>query len=82
MKKLTRLLFGDQRDPRQVLAVEFGTPVPTSGSVPPEALQWARQTLNAAQIDATQQPLDAIRLIRRKKNFGVKTTKYLIDHLS
>lgn len=81
MGKLNRLVFGDRRDPRQVLAEEFEVPVPTSGSPPQEALRWAQQTLAAMQIDASRDPLSAIRALRQRKNLGLPTTRYLVQHL-
>lgn len=80
-EKWRRLLFGDHRDPRRVLAEEFGAPVPESGTPPREALQWARETLDAAQVDASQDQVGAIRVLRREKDLGLSTTKYLTDHL-
>ena len=81
MGRLSRLVLGDRRDPRRVLADAFGAPVPDSGSPPPEALEWARRTLAAARVDASQDPLGAMRVLRREKDLGLRTTKYLVDHL-
>lgn len=82
MGKWSRLVCGDRRDPRRVLAEEFGVPVPESGSPPREALEWARRTLHAAQVDAAQDPLAAMAALRQEKDLGLTTTKYLVDHLN
>lgn len=81
MGYLSRILFGDRRDPRRVLAEQFDVAVPDSGSPPREALDWARRTLDAHQIDESRDPLNAIRVLRRQKPLGLLTTKYLVDHL-
>lgn len=81
MGRLSRLVLGDRRDPRRVLADAFGVPVPDSGSPPREALEWARRTLDAAQVDAAQDRLGAMRVLRQDKDMGLRTTKYLVDHL-
>lgn len=78
---LNRLVFGDRRDPRRVLAEQFGVAVPVSGSPPREAVDWARRALEAHQIDVSRDPLNAIRVLRRQKPLGLATTKYLVDHL-
>ena len=81
MGRLSRLVLGDRRDPRHVLADAFDAPVPDSGSPPREALEWARRTLGAAGVDASQDPLGAMRVLRQEKDMGLRTTKYLVDHL-
>lgn len=81
MGKLSRLIFGDRRDPRRVLADAFGVPVPDSGSPPREAMEWARRTLDAARVDAAQDRLGAMRVLRQEKDLSLPTTKYLVDHL-
>lgn len=82
MGSLSRILFGDQRDPRRVLAEQFNVPMPDSGSPPGEAVDWARSALDEAQIDESQYPVRAIRVLRqKKKRLGLPTTKYLVDHL-
>lgn len=81
MGKLSRFVLGDRRDPRCVLADAFVVPVPDSGSPPREALEWARRTLDAARVDATQDPWRAMRVLRQEEDLGLRTTKYLVDHL-
>lgn len=81
MGKWSRLLLGDRRDPRRVLAEQFDVEVPTSGSPPRAALAWAETTLRAHQVDATETPMSAIRILRQQKPLGLKTTAYLVQHL-
>lgn len=81
MSKLNRLLFGDRRDPRRVLAEGFGVAVPVSGSPPRDAMAWGQQTLDAAQVSASKDPVVAISVLRREKKLGLRTSKYLVDHL-
>ena len=81
LEKLWRLILGDRRDPRRVLADEFGVSVPTSGSPPREAVEWARLTLETAGVDASRDPLAAIRVLRRERDLGLKPIEYLVDQL-
>lgn len=77
----SRLVLGDRRDPRRVLAEQFDVAVPSSGSPPREALEWARATLRARQVEASEDPMNAIRILRDQKPLGLKTTVYLVQHL-
>lgn len=81
MGRLSRLVLGDRRDPRRVLADAFGVPVPDSGSPPREALEWARRTLDATRVDAAQDRVGAMGVLRQDKDMGLRTTNYLVDHL-
>lgn len=83
MGKFTRLVFGDRRDHRRVLADQFGVSVPLSGSPPPLAVDWGRRALDAAGIDASQDPVKAIAVLRRSEmKLSLGTSKYLVKHLT
>lgn len=74
MGKFERLLSGDRRDPREELAEIFDVPVPASGSVQPEAVEWARSHLDGEGM--TQ--VEAIRILRTAEpRLGLKTATYL-----
>lgn len=82
MSRLINLLVGDRRDPRAVLAEEFGAPVPASAT-PPEAAQvWARSVLDAAGVRPAQDRVAAIAALRREKALGLRPTRYLVDYLA
>lgn len=73
-----RQLFGDRRDPREELAEIFGTAVPASGEVQPEALEWARAQVD---VEATTE-LEAIRVLRAAEpRLGLKSATYLAQRV-
>ena len=81
MTSLRHLLFGDRRDPREVLHQVFGTTT-GSGSPQPEALTWARRTLQAAQVDGVRDPVAAINVLRHAEpRLSLSATRYLVVHI-
>ena len=79
---MKRYIFGDSRDPREVLAEIFGTATPRGGSPPPEAVRWARQVLSSVGIDPHRDPVQAIAALRKEDDrLGLKVARYLVSHL-
>lgn len=82
MSTVKRMILGDDRDPREVLAEIFDVPAPQGGSPQPEAVSWARDVLAGAGVDPRQDPVRAIAVLRRADGrLGLVTTKYLVSHL-
>lgn len=70
------LIFGDRRDPREELAEVFNAPVPTSGGIQPEALSWAMETLDRAEVSGE---VEAIRRVRQAEpRLGLRSATYLV----
>ncbi|WP_439028888.1 hypothetical protein [Gordonia terrae] len=82
MSRLIDLLLGDRRDPRAVLAEEFGVPIPESASPPEAARVWARGVLAAAGVRPEQNRTAAIAVLRREKKLAVRPARYLVDYLA
>jgi hypothetical protein len=74
-----RLLTGDARDPRRVLADVFATDAEPERA----AITWAKARLGEAGVDAASDPISAIKTIREAEpRLGLKTSKYLAHQVT
>ncbi len=78
MSTVSRLIFGDKRDPREELVEIFGGPDPHGGGAPTAALAWAHDQLDVASITEVQ----AIRILRRAEpRLGLSSATYLAGRI-
>lgn len=84
MERMQRLVFGNNRDPREDLAEIFGEPVPEGGDVQRRALDWARLTLAESQKvkDPEKEPVRAVRALRdAEPRLSLTAAKYLMERV-
>ncbi|MBZ4486538.1 hypothetical protein LQ938_06840 [Microbacterium sp. cx-55] len=78
--RLSRLVFGDRRDPRKAIAEIF--PDLDSCASEARALAWAGTRLRSADVD----PIDEVRSIavlrEAEPRLGLKAARYLAHHLA
>lgn len=82
LARVKRLITGDNRDERDVLAALFP---PSEGDTRPlePALAWAQAELDDAGIPADDRPLDAVRHLRRADaRLELRPTVFLVHHVA